>query len=108
MMAMTLDELKIRINATADDLVLQTKLDDAIDFVCGYLHRTFNDEKPMPLKVKRIVAKYVQSELTLTDGIKSESIDGLSQTFESKSERENAIKAELRSTGLRKFAWYRG
>lgn len=106
---MTLDELKARIDVgTTEDGTLQVKLDDAVDFVCGYLNRTFDDNDiEMPARVKRIVAKYVGAELAFVgvEGIKSESLAGMSQTFESRDERDNALKAELRATGLRKLRW---
>lgn len=105
-MAMTLDELKGRINIppTIDDTKLQIRLDDAIDFVEKYLHRSFVED--MPNCLKAIVAKHVQSEMYFrNDGVKTESIDGLSQTFESKDERDKALKVELRATGLRKLVW---
>lgn len=106
---MTLNELKARVNVgETDNDTLQVRLDDATDFVCGYLNRTFDENDiEMPARVKRIIAKYVSAELAFagTEGVKSESLAGMSQTFESRDERDNALKAELRATGLRKLRW---
>lgn len=103
---MLLDDLKSRITTTLDDDALQIKLDDANDFVCGYLNNWFATEE-MPNRVKRIIAKYVESEILFADnrGVKSETLGGMSQTFESSDERDKALKSELRATGLRKLVW---
>lgn len=104
-MAMTLDDLKNRITTTLEDATLQVRLDDATDFVCGYLNQEFTEDNPMPNRVKKIVAKYVESESMFTDGVKSESIGGMSQVFESREERDKALKSQLRATGLKKLRW---
>lgn len=104
---MTLDDLKARITVgTVNDATLQVKLDDAIDFVCGYLNNWFISED-MPNRVKSIVAKYVDSNILFAEntGVKSESIGGMSQTFETSEERDKALKKELRDTGLRRVVW---
>lgn len=102
---MSLDDLKNRITTILEDDVLQVRLDDAIDFVCGYLNQEFTEDNPMPNRVKKIVAKYVESESMFTDGVKSESIGGMSQVFESREERDKAFKSQLRATGLKKLRW---
>ena len=104
---MTLEELRARVDTTVEDAPLQVKLDDAIDFVEGYLNQSFDDDNPMPGRVKRIIAKYVGSELSFdgAEGIKSETLAGMSQTFESREERDSAFKSLLRATRLRKLKW---
>jgi len=104
---MNLDDLKARIITTLDDAVLQVKLDDTIDFVCGYLNQTFDEDNPMPLRVMRIIAKYVDSDIiqSRNGGVSSETIGGMSQTFESRDAWEGSLKADLKATGLRKLRW---
>lgn len=104
---MTLEELRARVSTDIEDASLQVKLDDAIDFVEGYLNQSFDDDNPMSGRVKRIIAKYVHSELSFdgAEGVKSESLAGMSQTFESREERDSAFKSLLRATRLRKLSW---
>lgn len=104
---MQLEELKARIETGLTNEKLQVYLDDAIDFVCGYLNVTFGEDNEMPNRVKRVIAKYVESDISFdgVSGVVSETIGGMTQTFESKKERDKALRAELKATGLRKLRW---
>lgn len=102
---MNLSELKQRINTTLSDEQLQVKLDDAQDFIFGYLNRSYENDSE-PNRVKKVIAKYVESDLSFgVDGVKSESIGGMNQTFESLEERDNAFIKELAKLRLRKLMW---
>lgn len=101
---MELVELKQRLGLNEDDTSvdsrLQFALEDAIDFVNRNCNQTFIE---MPSAAKRVIAKFVQFELQGNNGIKSESMDGMSQTFESSEERNRALITELSRAGLRKI-----
>lgn len=102
---MDLDELKLRLGIPLDDASQDSKLtfmlEDAVDFVKRSCNNSFDEG--LPPVAKRVIAKYVQFDLSKNDGIKSESIDGLSQTFESAEERNASLIAELSQAGLRRI-----
>ncbi|EWG12741.1 phage head-tail connector protein [Cytobacillus firmus] len=104
---MNLDELKarLRISDTTQDEFLKVALDDAIDFVQRTCNRDFliDGELKLPPAAKSIAALYVSYEMVANPGIKSESIAGMSQTFESGEERDSALLAQLTSAGLRRI-----
>lgn len=98
---MKLYELKLRLRIPADqtdnDELLLVYLDDAIDFV----QRTCNQEfDPMPPVVKKVATQYVTHEFYGSGAVLSESIAGMSQTFESSDQRDNHLTGMLRKAGL--------
>ncbi|RUL56468.1 phage head-tail connector protein [Lysinibacillus antri] len=104
---MNLNELKTLLPNTNNlsDAYLQLKLDEAVDFVKRVCNQDFTVDGvlTLPASVKGIVAQYVDFELQGNAGIKSESIGGMSQTFDSVEERNNALIKKLSSLGLRKL-----
>lgn len=106
---MTLDELKKRLEIppedTSRDGYLEGILEEAIEWVQGACNQTFviNDVLTLPAVAKGIVAQYVGYELQGSAGIKSESIGGMSQTFDSVEERDQALISKLSKARLRKI-----
>lgn len=104
---MNLNELKVLLEITDDskDAYLQLKLDEAIDFVKRVCNQEFikDNKLTLPAVAKGVIATYVQYELNGNTGIKSESIAGMSQSFESSEERDNALINRLSVAGLRKI-----
>ena len=107
MKELNIDELKalLQIHDVSKDPFLILKLDEAIDFVCRVCNQDFkkDDTLTLPAVAKGVVATYVQYELSGNTGVKSESIGGMSQTFESSEERDNALIKRLGVAGLRKL-----
>ena len=95
---MRLDELKTRLGTTsASDAQLLLLLEDAILFVetqCGGNY---------PEAAKSVVMKHVKYALNDSGNIRSESLAGMSQTFASQEEMQNALIAELGKLGLRRI-----
>lgn len=103
---MELEQLKRRLKVPAEDEtqdeLLTELLADAVSFVetqCG---------KPiaeLPAAVNKIIAKHVQFELRDNAGIASESIGGMSQSFESSEDITQSLLAELTALGLRRLVF---
>lgn len=106
---MELTELKILLqlpeNDTSNDAYLEMKLGEAIDWVVRVCGQSFlvNDKMMLPRVAKGVVAQYVAFELQGNHGIKSESIGGMSQTFDSANERDSALISKLSQARLRKM-----
>ncbi|GGA31119.1 phage head-tail connector protein [Psychrobacillus lasiicapitis] len=105
---MKLNELKVLLQMTDDyskDPFLTLKLEEAIEFVQSNCNQSFllDGVLTLPAVAKGVVASYVQYELNGNTGVKSESIGGMSQTFESSEERDNALIKRLSMAGLRKL-----
>lgn len=106
---MELTELKILIQMNqsdeSTDAYLKLKLNEAIEWVQGVCNQSFivNEVIKLPSIAKGIVAQYVLFELQGNTGIKSESIAGMSQAFDSAEERNDALIKKLSSAGLRKL-----
>lgn len=106
---MTLPELKalLKIDAadTSNDAYLQLKLEEALEWVIGVCNQPFahNGILSLPAVAKGVVAQYVAYDLQGNDGIKSESMAGMSQTFDSVDERNSALIKKLSQAGLRKL-----
>lgn len=105
---MELTELKILLQLpesdTSNDAYLQMKLGEAIDWVIRVCGQSFlvDEVLMLPRVAKGVVAQYVAFELQGNHGIKSESIGGMSQTFDSASERDSALISKLSQARLRK------
>lgn len=103
---MTLEELKVRLDIsiedTSRDAKLQLLLADAIDFVVRTCNQSFlvNEVVTLPPTAQNVVAAFVRSELSGNDGITSESIGGMSQSFESSDVRNSSLTSKLRKAGL--------
>lgn len=101
---MDLQELKIRlgisIEDTSMDKYLQYKLSDAVSFIETV---TKSSVKSLGDKVNQIIEDYVRYEVSGSRGIASESIGGMSQTFESSTEMEKALLDKMRRLGLLKI-----
>lgn len=103
---MTLEELKVRLDIpiedTSHDAKLILLLEDAIDFVVRTCNQTFfvNEVVTLPPIAQNVVAAFVRSELSGNDGVTSESIGGMSQSFESSEVRNTALTSKLRKAGL--------
>ncbi len=98
---MDLEELKVRLDISTDDDSQDAKLslflEDAIDFVnrvCG------QDFKALPPTAKSVVEKYIREEIAGNNGVVSESIGGMSQSFETKEQRDKALIDTLRKARL--------
>lgn len=106
---MTLDELKRRLQIPAEDAskdeYLQIVLEEAIGWVQNVCGQDFivDGELRLPAVAKGVIAQYVNFEMQNNAGIKSESIGGMSQTFDSVDERNQALISKLSSVGLRKL-----
>jgi hypothetical protein len=106
---MTLDELKRRLQIpdedTSKDEYLQIVLEEAIGWVQNVCGQDFivDGELRLPAVAKSVIAQYVSFELQNNAGVKSESIGGMSQTFDSVDERNQALISKLSSAGLRKL-----
>lgn len=106
---MELKELKILLQLpesdTSNDAYLEMKLGEAIDWVVRVCGQSFlvNDKLMLPRVAKGVVAQYVAFELQGNHGIKSESIAGMSQTFDSINERDSALISKLSQARLRKM-----
>ncbi|MFC5541558.1 phage head-tail connector protein [Ureibacillus suwonensis] len=106
---MTLDELKRRLQIpdedTSKDEYLQDVLEEAIEWVQCVCNQDFlvDGELKLPSVAKSVIAQYVNFEMQNNAGIKSESIGGMSQTFDSVEERNQALISKLSSAGLRKL-----
>lgn len=106
---MKLTELKTLIqmkeSETTNDTYLQLKLEEAIEWVQGVCNQSFtvNGVLELPAVAKGVVAQYVAFELQGNTGIKSESIAGMSQAFDSAEERNNTLIKKLGSAGLRRL-----
>ena len=105
---MDLQELKTRLQMdqtdTTNDTYLQLQLNDAIDWVQHVCNQSFMVNGVLTLNnvAKSVVAQYVSFEIQGNAGIKSESIGGMSQTFDSFTERNQSLIRKLSSAGLRK------
>lgn len=103
---MTLEELKVRLDIpiedTSRDAKLKLLLVDAIDFVVRTCNQTFlvNDIVTLPPTAQNVVAAFVRSEFSGNDGVTSESIGGMSQSFESSDVRNSSLTSKLRKAGL--------
>lgn len=101
---MTLNELKILLQMSLTDesldKYLTMKLASGIEFVQRVCSDDFmkNGEVLIPALVKDVVADYVAFEL-LGKGIQSESIAGMSQSFQSATERDVSLTNKLREAG---------
>lgn len=111
---MTLDELKVRLDLTGkdneQDVKLKLLLDDAIDFVKRACNQNFSDETgalKLPGPAKMAVTMLVDGELNHSNGVTSESIGGMSQSFETSSDRHKKVIDTLRSAGLIRFGFVR-
>ncbi|MEK5148771.1 phage head-tail connector protein [Psychrobacillus sp. FSL K6-4615] len=104
---MNINELKelLQIHDDSRDPFLTLKLAEAIDFVQGSCNQNFikEDVLTLPATAKGVIATYVQYELNGNTGVKSESMAGMSQSFESSEERDNALIKRLSVAGLRKI-----
>lgn len=102
---MDINELKVllQINDDSLDPFLAIKLEEAIDFVRSACNQDFmkNEVIVLPAVAKGVVASYVQFEMNSNTGVKSESIAGMSQTFETSEERDRALISKLSAAGLR-------
>lgn len=98
---MDLKELKLRLGIPIDDTSqnerLSLFLEDAIDFVQSVCGRDF---KSLPPAAKGVIEKYVRDEMAGNSGVVSESIGGMSQTFETKEQRDKALIDILRKARL--------
>ncbi|WP_341320830.1 phage head-tail connector protein [Solibacillus sp. FSL H8-0523] len=105
---MELQELKTRLQMeqteTANDAYLQLQLNDAIEWVQRVCNQSFivDYALTLPNTAKSVVAQYVAFEMQGNAGIKSESIGGMSQTFDSATERNQSLISKLSAAGLRK------
>lgn len=103
---MTLEELKVRLDIPLEDTSRDAKLIlllvDAIDFVVRTCNQTFlvNDVVTFPPIAQNVVAAFIRSELSGNEGVTSESIGGMSQSFESSDDRNAALTSKLRKAGL--------
>ncbi|MEQ6856076.1 phage head-tail connector protein [Lysinibacillus capsici] len=101
---MRLDELKLRLHIPAEDTskdeLLLILLDDAIDFIQRTCNQTFDI---LPPTAKKVVTQYVSCDLSGNGHVLSESIAGMSQTFESSEQRDKALTNILRKAGLIKL-----
>lgn len=101
---MTLDELKARLGMHAEesprDAQLQYFLDDAIAFVEAECNTPL---ARLPTTVNAVIMRYVQYELLGTAGVLSETIGGMTQSFESAEARNKALSSELAKLGLRQI-----
>ena len=98
---MDLTELKIRLRIPEqeienDELIL-ILLEDAIDFIQRKCNQVFDI---LPPTAKKVAAQYVASELNGNGHILSESIAGMSQTFETSEQRNKSLTDILRKSGL--------
>lgn len=89
---MDLQELKTRLKISDDsqDESLELALEDAIDFAKTWCNNPFlNDEGELeiPSSVKKGIAMMVDIDRNTTNGIESESIAGMNQTFTNSNER---------------------
>lgn len=106
---MDLTELKQRLqiptNDTTNDTYLQIQLTDAIDWVKRVCNQDFmvNNVLTLPNTAKSVVAQYVAFEVQGNSGVKSESIGGMSQSFDSVAERNQSLISKLSAAGLRKI-----
>lgn len=103
---MTLEELKIRLDIPVEDTSQDEKLIlllvDAIDFVVRTCNQSFlsNEVVALPPTAQNVVAAFVRNEISGNDGVTSESIGGMSQSFESSDARNIALTSKLRKAGL--------
>lgn len=105
---MELQELKIRLQMDqteiANDAYLQMQLSDAIEWVQRVCNQSFivNEVLTLPNTAKSVIAQYVAFEMQGNAGIKSESIGGMSQTFDGVTERNQSLISKLSAARLRK------
>ena len=101
---MKLNELKIRLRIPEqevdNDELLLILLDDALDFIQRTCNQTFDS---LPPTLKKVATQYVAFELNGNGYILSESIAGMSQSFESSEQRDKSLIAILRKAGLIKL-----
>lgn len=108
---MTLEELKTRLGMNVEELPrdaqLQYLLDDAIAFVEAECNTPL---ARLPTTVNAVIMRYVQYELSGTTGVLSETMAGMTQSFESAEARNKALSSELAKLGLRmiRFQKFRG
>ncbi|MFJ7841589.1 phage head-tail connector protein [Lysinibacillus sphaericus] len=97
--------LKMPLTESEEDAYLRLKLDEAIGWVQGTCNQSFivNGVLELPAVAKGVVAQYVAFELQGNTGIKSESMAGMSQSFDSADERNNTLIKKLSTAGLRKL-----
>lgn len=84
MINLEIEEFKKRLGIPSDDQsqdkILSIALEDGIEFAKSWCRNRFPDGLPGP--VKRGIVKMFEIDNTITDGVVSESIGGMSQTFE--------------------------
>lgn len=106
---MNLNDLKVLLKMPSteseNDAYLQLMLEEAIEWVQGVCNQSFKVKGvlELPAVAKGVVAQYVAFELQGNTGIKSESIAGMSQAFDSAEERNNTLIKKLGSAGLRRL-----
>lgn len=101
---MTLDELKVRLgDVTATDDQLHYLLEDAVIFVESACGRTFPLDETFPKELKPIITKYIRYELAGDEMVKSESIGGMTQTYNDKEDLRKSLISELSRLRLRKL-----
>lgn len=98
---MDLTELKIRLRIPEqeieNDVLLLILLDDSIDFIQRTCNQVFDI---LPPTAKKVAAQYVAYDLNGNGHVLSESIAGMSQTFESSEQRNKLLTDILRKSGL--------
>ncbi|KZR58966.1 phage head-tail connector protein [Pseudobacillus badius] len=101
---MRLNELKMRLRIpeedTSNDELLLIYLDDALDFIQRNCKQEFD---PLPPTAKKVATQYVAFELNGNGYVLSETISGMSQTFESSEQRDKSLTSILRKAGLIKL-----
>ncbi|MGA4517207.1 phage head-tail connector protein [Solibacillus silvestris] len=101
---MRLNELKLRLKIPPDDTkndeLLLIYLDDALDFIQRTCNQIFD---PLPPTAKKVATQYVAFELNGNGYVLSESISGMSQTYESSEKRDKSLTDTLRKAGLIKL-----
>lgn len=84
---MTVDELKARIDvdASVSDDNLQIRIDDTAEYIMKDLNNKFLNDKGvtvLPGAIKKAIAKMINLDMTVQDGISSQSVEGLSVSYQ--------------------------
>lgn len=104
---MELNNLKVRLQMPLDDetkdALLTELLSDAVSFVESVTQKPLQD---LPQAVNGIIVKYIRYELQGNTGVLSETIGGMTQTFESSEARDAALSKELQKIAPRKVRFH--
>lgn len=91
------NRLRVKREDTSKDELIQYYLEDALDFAERTCNQRFD---PIPPTVKKVMTLYMAQELYGSNFTLSESIGGMSQTFESSEQRDKHLISILRKAGL--------